>query len=134
MVRNALRFVLAQDVSVVAPGFRSIGEVETAAKVGEDYRGLTKEEEKRFGDRLESNYCRDCGLCMPCPQNLDIAAVLRFHTLFDNYGLIDWSRKLYKGLEVGVEKCTKCGECEPRCPYRLPIVKKLQKAQKNLQY
>jgi predicted aldo/keto reductase-like oxidoreductase len=132
MVRNALRFVLAHDVSVVVPGLRSIGEVEAAAKVGEEYRGLTKDEEKRFGARVDRNYCRDCGLCMPCPQNLDIAAVLRFHTLFDTYGLINWSKKLYKGLEVGVENCTQCGECEPKCPYKLPIINRLQKAQMNL--
>jgi predicted aldo/keto reductase-like oxidoreductase len=69
---------------------------------------------------------------MPCPQNLDIAAVLRFHTLFDTYGLINWSKKLYKGLEVGVENCTQCGECEPKCPYKLPIINRLQKAQMNL--
>jgi aryl-alcohol dehydrogenase-like predicted oxidoreductase len=43
MVRSALRFVLAQDVSVVVPGLRSIEEVEVAAKVGDEYRGLTKD-------------------------------------------------------------------------------------------
>jgi aryl-alcohol dehydrogenase-like predicted oxidoreductase len=36
MVRSALRYVLAQDVSVVVPGLRSIEEVETAARVGEE--------------------------------------------------------------------------------------------------
>jgi predicted aldo/keto reductase-like oxidoreductase len=132
MVRNALRFVLAQDVSVVVPGLKSIGEVEAAAKVGEEYRGLTRDEEKRFWVRLGRDYCRDCELCMPCPQNLNIAAALRFHTLFDVYGLINWSKKLYKGLEVGVENCTKCGECEPKCPYKLPIINKLHKAQIDL--
>ena len=33
MVRNALRFVLAQDISIVIPGLRSIEEVEAVAKV-----------------------------------------------------------------------------------------------------
>ena len=133
MVRNALRFVLAQDVSVVVPGLRSIEEVEVAAKVGEEYRGLTRDEEKRFRVRLDRNYCRDCGLCLPCPQNIDIAAILRFHTLSVTYGLINWAKKLYEGLEVGVDDCTKCGECEPKCPYKLPIIDMLQKAQMDLQ-
>jgi len=131
-VRNALSYVLAQEVSVVVPGLRSIEEVETAARVGEEYEGLRHDEKERFSVRLGWDYCRDCGLCRPCPQNLDIAAVLRFHTLFAVYGLKNWSEKLYGGLEVGVENCTKCGECEPKCPYKLPIVNMLRKAQKDL--
>ena len=132
MVRSSLSFVLAQDVSVVVPGLKSIEEVETAAKVGEDYRGLTADEKERFRVRL-GKYCRDCGLCLPCPQNLDIPAILRFHTLSVTYGLKNWAKKLYESLEVGVENCTKCGECEPRCPYQIPILSMLQKAQKDLQ-
>ncbi|MDH5266319.1 MAG: aldo/keto reductase [Candidatus Bathyarchaeota archaeon] len=132
MVGNALRFVLAQDVSVVVPGLRSIEEVEVAAEVGEEYKGLTGDEEKRFRVRLDWNHCRDCGLCLPCPQNLDIAAVLRFQMLSVTYGLKNWAKKLYEGLEVGVDDCTKCGECEPKCPYKLPIIEMLQKAQIDL--
>lgn len=133
MVRNTLRFVLAQDVSVVVPGLRSIDEVEVAAKVGEEYKELTKDEEEHFRARLGKSYCRDCGLCLPCPQNLDIAAMLRFYTLSITYGLKNWAEKLYEGLAVKADSCTKCGECEPRCPYKLPIVTMLQKAQMELQ-
>jgi predicted aldo/keto reductase-like oxidoreductase len=132
MVHNALRFVLEQDVSLVVPGLKSIEEVEIAAKVGEGYMGLTSDEEKRFRAQFDGKYCRDCGLCLPCPQNLDIAAILRFHTLSVTYGLKNWAKKLYDGLEVGVENCTKCGECEPKCPYKLPIISMLQKVQKDL--
>jgi predicted aldo/keto reductase-like oxidoreductase len=76
MVRNALRFVLAQDVSVVVTGLKSIKEVETAAQVGNRYRELTSDEEERFSVQFGDEYCRDCGLCLPCPQNIDIAAIL----------------------------------------------------------
>ncbi len=133
MVRNALRFVLAQEVSVAVTGLKSIEEVETVTRVGEDYKGLTSDEEKRFRIQLDEKYCRDCGLCLPCPQNLDIAAILRFHTLSITYGLKNWAKKLYEGLEVGVEKCTECGECEPKCPYKIPIVNTLQKARNDFQ-
>ncbi len=134
MVRNALRFVLAQNVSIVISGLKSIEEVEIASKVGEEYSGLTRDEEKRFRVQLDKNHCRDCGLCLPCPQNLDIAAILRFYTLSATYGLTHWARKLYGGLEVGADNCTKCGECELECPYELPIINMLQKAQVDLQH
>ena len=48
MVNSALRYVLSQDVAAVIPGLKSISEVETAAKAGEQYRGLTAEEQERF--------------------------------------------------------------------------------------
>ena len=133
MVRSALKFVLAQDVSTVIPGLSSTAEVEVAAKVGEEYRALTRDEEKRFRVQLGRSYCRDCGLCLPCPQSIDIAAVLRFHTLFVAYGLANWTKKLYVGLEAKAENCTRCGECEPKCPYKLPVMCMLEKAQKDLQ-
>ena len=132
MVSSALRFVLAQDVSVVVTGFKSVEEVETAAQVGNDYEGLTADEKNRFSGEFDGNYCRDCGLCLPCPQNLDIAAILRFHTLSTTYGLKNWAKQLYSGLEVDVAKCTECGECEPKCPYKLPIMSMLQTAQTDL--
>ena len=133
MARSALRYVLAQDISVVVPGLRSIEEVETAVKTGNEYKGLTQDEKRRFSAKLNWDYCRDCGLCMPCLQNIDIAAILRFHTLYANYGLKNWAEKLYMGLEAGADKCTKCGECTLKCPYRLPIIEKLQKAHLALQ-
>jgi predicted aldo/keto reductase-like oxidoreductase len=133
MVRSALRFVFAQDVSVAVTGVQSVEEVETAAKVGNEYNGLTEEEKKRFRVQFDGKQCRDCGLCLPCPQNLDIAAMLRFHTLSVTYGLKNWSKKLFDGLEVGVENCTECGECETKCPHKIPIISMLQQAQKDMQ-
>jgi predicted aldo/keto reductase-like oxidoreductase len=132
MVSSALRFVLWQDVSVVITGFKSSAEVEVAAQVGANYNGLTDREKNCFKVNLDVDYCRDCGLCLPCPQNLDVAAVLRFHKLYTVYGLKDWAKRLYNGLEVNVSNCTECGECEPKCPYNLPILYLLQKAKDDL--
>ena len=50
------------------------------------------------------------------------------------FGLKNWAKKLYGGLEVRVENCTKCGECEPKCLYKLPIISVLQENQMNLKF
>jgi predicted aldo/keto reductase-like oxidoreductase len=133
MVKSALRYVLSQDVATVIPGLKSVSEVETATKTGEQYKGLTLKEQGRFSFNLGKNYCRDCGQCLSCPQNINIAAVLRFHTLYTGYGLRAWAKKLYNGLEVKADKCTKCGECEVKCPYQLPVVSLLEKAKLDFQ-
>ncbi len=133
MVNNALRYVLSQDVATVIPGLKSVSEVETAAKAGEQYTELTPKEKEHFSFSLGTSYCRECGQCRPCPQNLNIAAILRFHTLYEAYGLKGWAKKLYNSLEVKADKCTICGECEVTCPYQLPIVKMLEKAKRDFQ-
>jgi predicted aldo/keto reductase-like oxidoreductase len=128
MVRSALRFVLAQDVSVVVTGMKSIEEVDAAAQVGNNYTDYTAAETNRFRVKFDGKHCRDCGLCLPCPQDIDIAAILRFQTLYTTYGLKNWAKKLYSGLEVDATDCTECGACEPKCPYNLPIMSLLKNA------
>jgi predicted aldo/keto reductase-like oxidoreductase len=132
MVSSALRYVLSQDIAVTIPGMRSTDEVEVAAKVGNKFNRLTKQEIARFNIELGQNYCRDCGLCMPCPQNLNIAAILRFQTLYSAYGLKNWAKNLYGGLEVKADQCNQCGQCGPKCPYKLPITDMLKKAKTDL--
>jgi len=121
MVKSALRFVLAHDVSVVVTGMKSIEEVDAAAQVGNNYTDYTAAETNRFKVQFDGKHCRDCGLCLPCPQDIDIAAILRFQTLYTVYGLKNWAKKLYSGLEVDATDCTECGACEPKCPYNLSI-------------
>jgi predicted aldo/keto reductase-like oxidoreductase len=133
LVRSALNFVLAQDISVVVTGVKSVEEVETAAQAGNEYTGLNEAEKARFSVQFDDPYCRDCGLCLPCPQNIDIAAILRFYTLYTAYGLKNWAKKLYNGLEVNATDCTECGLCEPKCPYSLPIMSMLKDAHECLQ-
>jgi len=128
MVNSALRYVLSQDVAAVIPGLKSVAEVETAAKTGNQFNGLTKEEQNRFSFYLGTDYCRDCGQCMPCPENINVAANLRFESLYSVYGLKAWVKKLYGGLEVKADKCTNCGECQQKCLYNLPIVSMLKEA------
>jgi predicted aldo/keto reductase-like oxidoreductase len=131
-VNTALRYVLSQDISVVIPGLRSIHEVETAAKIGQQYQGLTPEETERFNFALGVSYCRDCGRCLPCPEKINIPAILRFHTLYETYGLKEWAKKLYSGLDTKVDQCTSCRNCESKCPYKLQIVNNLKKVQQDL--
>jgi predicted aldo/keto reductase-like oxidoreductase len=133
MVNSALRYVLSQDVATVIPGMKNIREVETASKTGEEYHGLTSKEQEQFDFSLGANHCRDCGQCLPCPQGINIAAILRFQTLYSDYGLKAWAKKLYAGLEVKADKCTGCEECDHLCPYKLQVTEKVKKAHLELQ-
>jgi predicted aldo/keto reductase-like oxidoreductase len=130
-VASLLRFALSQDIASVIPGLRSISEVEVAAKAGANYTGLTLEEQQHFCADLGGDWCRDCGACMPCPQNINIPAALRFQDFASIYGLTEWAGRLYGGLEVKADKCSGCGECEPKCPHKLPLQNRLKKLSEN---
>lgn len=129
-VTNALRYVLSQDVATVIPGQRSLHEVQVATNTGEEYHSLTLKEQQHFTFNL-GDYCRDCSLCISCPEKINIPAILRFQGFSEIYSLKEWAKKLYGGLEVKADKCTGCGVCEGRCPYKLPVMEKLRKAQRD---
>lgn len=120
IVSSLLRYNLSKDISSTIVGLRSLVEVEAATKAGIAYQGLTVIEQKRFAFKLGA-YCRDCALCMPCTEKINIPAVLRFNSFYTVYGLKNWARKLYSGLDVKASKCTQCGVCQQKCPYNLPI-------------
>jgi len=134
-VSRALQFALSLDVDVVIPGLGSASEVEGAAAVGSSYRPLSSSELKRLLEEVKelgNEFCRQCGYCLPCPAGIDIPFIFRLEGCYDRYDAREWARRQYRSLTAKVEKCEECGECEPRCPYRLPISQKLRKAERKL--
>lgn len=131
---RALKFVLAHHISTVIPGFSSIEEIDSAVKIGKEFARLTPQESKErgIGKLPPSPFCRKCGLCMPCPEGLNIPLILTLQTYHTFYGIRNWAEQVYDKLPTKVDSCTKCGECEPKCPYKLPVIKMLFKTEKTL--
>ena len=85
-------------------------------------------------DALGDDYCTQCRECLPCPENINIPELLRLSNLLRAYDLVDWCKDRYKFMGnagnwypgVKADKCTECGECEPRCPEQLEIVRLLR--------
>ena len=92
---------------------------------------LTEEELKaceQVRAQLGSDFCRRCNYCAPCTVGISIPNVFLFAGYLERYGLADWARERYATLAVKADACIECGECEPRCPYHLPIREKMKKA------
>lgn len=132
--QRALRFVLAHDIHTMVPGFSSVKEVESAAKVGEEFTGLTQQEKAdlRFGELPPPPFCRECGLCVPCPDGLNIPLILGLDKYYTFHGITNWTREVYERLNTRADSCTKCAKCEPKCPYKLPILEMLSQANQRL--
>ena len=132
---RSLRFVLGHDVDTVIVGLRSTEEVDFVAKVAEDFGGLTLEEKAayRFGELPPEPFCRECGLCTPCPDGVEIARILKWDTYYRFHNIKKWTREQYPKLRTRVNSCTECGECEEKCPYDLPVMSMLKEAEKRLE-
>lgn len=142
--RLALKWLLNQTIASAVPGATTIEELEENALAGRSDIALDPDEEGRvqsLREGLDQVRCRICFACLPCPQEIAINVVLGTDVMFDHYRTMGreefrsfaWSRAaIKKDLSerektiAAIESCTRCGECEARCPYGLPIMQMLQ--------
>jgi predicted aldo/keto reductase-like oxidoreductase len=92
--------------------------------IAEEFSVLSEEEQQQFTKSeviLGDSYCRECGYCLPCPEEMDIPAILRMERTCTVYGLKEWIREEVARLKINTEVCPACGICEERCPYNLPV-------------
>jgi predicted aldo/keto reductase-like oxidoreductase len=82
----------------------------------DDYREI-----ERLRVELAKAFCRRCDYCQPCTQGIPISLALDYPSIFRRLPMVS----IFTGfIAEAMEKaatCTECGECEERCPYRLPI-------------
>ncbi len=132
-----LRYIFENDhVTVAIPGMDSIEQVRENAIPGKDRRNLSKEEREELlkeAEALGTEFCRRCGYCAPCSVGIDIPAQFILEGYLTRYNLEDWARERYNSIEIKASDCTACGDCEPRCPYDLPIIKMLDRVANNFE-
>lgn len=128
----ALRYVLSNPaVTVAIPGMAAEEELEQNLAASANTQPLTEEEKKACEEvraQLGNDFCRRCNYCAPCTAGISIPSVFLFAGYLERYGLADWAKERYNSMAVKADACVECGECEPRCPYHLPIREKMKKA------
>lgn len=74
--------------------------------------------------------CVYCNHCLPCPSEIDIAAVNKYLDIAKlNEGAIPPSISSHYGaLAHHGSECIACGSCESRCPFNVSIIENMQKA------
>ena len=130
----AMRFCLSHpSVSTVIPGLDKITYLnEALSAIKEPMNQKERELAQQKVAKLGEGFCRNCGYCKPCPQEIDINNIFRFYHYYKSYDLKQYAQEHYKKLKVKANKCTKCGACLSRCPYDINIPERLTKADKIL--
>jgi len=140
----ALKWLLNQPIAAAVPGTTTLAQLEENVLVGHRDYALTGEDRAQVAawqGRLEHVRCRICGKCLPCPQDIMLPIVLGTEVMYDHYRTMGgeqfrtfpWSQATIEQeldrrpkLISQIQSCTRCGECEPRCPHQLPIMDMLQ--------
>lgn len=130
----ALQFVLANpDLSCACSGMNTMEMLRENVETTKSYKGLGTDDFARIEAILDEfsslgkQFCTACGYCKDCPTGVDIPGNFGLYNTANVYGLTDWARSQYAAMEAGkrADACTRCGECEPKCPNKLPIMDQL---------
>lgn len=118
-------------VACVMSGARTIEELkksiayEEASKKEKDYAAALAS----FPKISWKGHCMYCGHCAPCPRLIDIPSVMKFLNLSIAQGEVpETVREHYGLLERKGSDCIRCGACERRCPFEVPVMESMKKA------
>jgi predicted aldo/keto reductase-like oxidoreductase len=153
----AFKYAMSQPASVVVTGINNREMLENDLHYANSFTpisGKEKEEILLNAPELGNYVCRQCGKCLPCPEGIPISEIFKYEGYYDRqlgngtvidpaeyalrdrlrfwFGNDEMAREKYAALKTKADKCTKCGQCTPRCPYGIDIVSKLEIADYKL--
>jgi uncharacterized protein len=128
------RWLLSQPaVHTISIGAAAVADFDEHVKAA-DVSPLTPDEKAALARidaamRSAGLFCTQCQACLPCPAQINIPQVLRLRNLTVGLDMRDFAMWRYGMFESGghwfpgvrADKCTKCGDCAPRCPEKLPV-------------
>ncbi|MDR2048757.1 MAG: aldo/keto reductase [Treponema sp.] len=84
-------------------------------------------------------HCTGCGYCMPCPRNVNIPGCFAaYNTSFSMGRVAGWQQYMTSAAftsaqSFGPANCVACGNCERRCPQKIPIVENLKTLRRRME-
>ena len=149
----ALRFVWNNPgVSVALSGMNALAQIEGNTTAADRAMRMDKQDTTDIHRLLTKNqnladlYCTGCEYCLPCPNEINIPENFRYMNWHRVWGMTEEAKKAYAKLSAEgtwtpwsgkisgrkAEECLQCGECEPKCPQNIAIVKQLEEVARTL--
>jgi len=125
----SIKYLLRFDGVVPDPGVQSVDEIEEIVGIVDGPWALTNEEQseiERIRGIVDRRFCRRCQYCEPCPQGVRISIVMNVRSFVARFPQERVATGFVAQAMAGARECIECGECEEKCPYRLPIREMIQ--------
>ncbi|MBT3276120.1 MAG: aldo/keto reductase, partial [Spirochaetales bacterium] len=138
----ALRFVWnTPGVTVALSGMNVMEHIDENVQAAEKAAGMSETERQQVSAIIEKNknlmdlYCTGCGYCLPCPNGVNIPENFKYMNWYKVWGLEQQAKENYSKFSpegfwaagsvegLSAAACVECGECEPKCPQNIPIIK-----------
>jgi predicted aldo/keto reductase-like oxidoreductase len=126
------------EVSVLLSGMSTLQQViENLASADHSGADVLSEAELLLIDNVREEFrrlvpvpCTNCKYCLPCPNGVEITAILEYYNDAITYDNPRAPRFLYSNLskDKQADNCVECFECEEKCPQGIPIVEFLKQA------
>jgi predicted aldo/keto reductase-like oxidoreductase len=135
-VTQCLHYALSRPaVASVLPGCKTAAEMNdvltylTANEMEKDYTAILSGIRNDF-----KGSCVYCSHCLPCPTEIDIAAVNKYLDIarLDKANIPPSIRSHYQSLPHRGGACIACGSCESRCPFGVEIIRNMAEAEELL--
>ena len=132
-VPQCLHYALTRPaVASVVLGMQTPDEVEEALRY-EIMEDSQRDYTAVFSAKPQFNlkgHCMYCNHCLPCVSHINIAAVNKYLDLAQAEPSVPPTvRAHYDSLEHTAADCIACGACEKRCPFEVPVIERMQRAQ-----
>jgi predicted aldo/keto reductase-like oxidoreductase len=124
------------EVTVVLSGMSTLDQVKQNLQYAESGRpGSLSQRELDIYRRVTAAYreriragCTGCQYCMPCNNGVNIPGCFEQYNNAIMFGDTEEPKKVYNlWMSDGcASKCADCGECEKKCPQKIPIREKLK--------
>jgi hypothetical protein len=119
----ALRYLQQFPTVVPIPGIEKAEELRQVVELYNAPLPPTEDQRQRMGrirEEIGRVFCRACGYCQPCPQEIAIAMVLRAQSFVKRMST-EFALRAVGHHVAKVDSCLDCRQCVERCPYHLDI-------------
>jgi predicted aldo/keto reductase-like oxidoreductase len=134
-------------VTTILSGMNALSQIDQNTEIAEKATaGSLSESEIKTLEEIKVAYrglfpiaCTGCNYCTPCPHGVSIPGCFSFyntkHAFNDSKGATE-QYAMWIGGAIGsppsiASLCTECGECEPKCPQNIEIIKDLKRVAKE---
>ena len=83
----------------------------------DELKEIIEHDKKELGE----NFCRGCGYCMPCPEDINISLCARMSLWIRRFPTEPYLTEEYQEMMEKTTNCMECYACVDNCPYELDI-------------